>query len=435
MTDVPLNFFILLSFFATLKLHVEEDKKKTLLWSSLFALSFGLALMTKIVVSFLPLLFVLLFLLKTNDLRKKKLIGIASLLGLMIAAPWHIYMIKIHGWEFLRAFLAPHLVSAVENNESHIGWGYYINQMIISNPALVLGFCSLYFYIRYRRKLSSSLENSEKYMFITLFSWFLVGFVIFTIAPTKVSHYSLYILFPALLLSVKFYSQRNLLIQNPRELWFLFTILLISSLWSFGWILRQDIKNIANHQFSPYTMSFLIIILALVLVGILVRKSELEKLANSLLPGFSQVLILLILLRLVFFNAFVPNGEIAGGMKTAYILEEVDGKSFVYLYNEHNGSDSLNPQLAWYSKGWLTGWRKGKSFRPVPVPENRINYKSLRKLDRFPGEIVVYYMPQNIYLAQAAARDILETRPLLEQTGRYLIFGMKRWDRRKGKIL
>ena len=434
MTDVPLNFFILLSFYSIILL-CEENEKKNVIWSGLFALAFGLGLMTKIVVSFIPVLFVLIFIFNENDFKKKILLVLAVFAGLAIALPWHIYMYQIHGWQFLKAFIAPHLYSAVENNESRLNFLYYFNQLVIANPFISISFIAVFYYRRDFRSQIRNFSNLEKYIFLTVLIWFVFGFVIFTIALTKLSHYCLYILFPAMLLCGKFYSMRKTLLKSPRETWIVLSILVISTIWSFGWALRQDMKSIMAFHFSSFTIAFLIIVISLILIGFLAKNSSLDKFAGQTLQRLSFVFIILILVRMFFINAFIPNGEVSGGMKTAFVLEQVDGKSFVYLFHSHNGSDTLNPQLAWYSKGWITGWRKGKTFVPIGMPENRVSFKILRNIDKYTDDIIIYYMPQNIYMAQATARDIMETRPLLEQSGRYLIFGKKRWDRRKGKIL
>ena len=58
MTDVPLTFFFLLCFWASIKIFEAREAKHLALWAAVFSLSFASALMTKIIISFLPLIFV-----------------------------------------------------------------------------------------------------------------------------------------------------------------------------------------------------------------------------------------------------------------------------------------------------------------------------------------------------------------------------------------
>ncbi len=432
MTDVPLVMFILSSLIALIKFSEAENNTNQWKWILLFALFFGLGLMTKIVVSFIPLLFALIYFIYSGK-RVRILMIFSVLAGILLALPWHIYMAAQHGWEFSRAFLAPHLYQGVENNTSYLGFSYYINQMIIANPFLLLTFVFIFLAIFRFRKIRRNLEARETALFMLLMLWFVSGFIVFSLSPTKMAHYMLYILPPAVILAVKFYVMKDAIIASKKELWTVTCLLLICALWSFGWIIRQDMKLIvSDFVFTSYSSIFLIVLLGSIATIIIFKEEVLNLFVRGTLSKMALVFLFFLILRVAMSNSFVNPGEVNGAVKTSWIIEDTDDKAFVYIYHEHNASDSLNPQLAWYLRGWTCGWRKGKSMINIPMPEKMINLKSIIELDDFPDFLVIYYLPQNKYMAETGARFILETRPLLEQSGRYLVFGKKRHERKKG---
>ena len=432
MTDVPLVMFILCTLITLIKFSESEKNGKQWLWIILFALFFAFGLMTKIVVSFIPILFALVYFCYFGK-RKRIMLILSVFLGILLALPWHVYMAMHHGWEFSRAFFAPHLYQGVENNTSYLGFSYYLNQMIIANPFLLLTFVFVFISIFRFRKIRRNLENKENVLFMLLLIWFVSGFIIFSISPTKMAHYMLYILPPAVILALKFYQLKDVIIASKKELWTVTVLLLICSLWSFGWIIRQDMKLIvSDFAFTPYSAVFLIVVLASLASVFIFSEEVLNIFVRGTLSKMALVFLFFLILRVAMSNSFVNPGEVNGAVKASWIIEDTDDKTFIYIYHEHNASDSLNPQLAWYTKGWTCGWRKGKSMVSIPMPEKTINLKSIIELDDYPDYLVIFYLPQNKYLAETGARFILETRPLLEQSGRYLVFGKKRYNRKKG---
>ncbi len=446
MTDIPLVAFILISLWAMLKLLESERKYQTLIWTLILALAFGAALMTKIVISFLPLLFIAVALFRKEFKRFRFPLILASVLGIGIALPWHIYMIKTHGYEFYRAFFAPHIYSSVESNSPILGLFYYLNQMIVANPFLLLGliFIPLYYW-KFRPKIDINADEAindkierkiqiKAFLTEVLVIWLGLGFVIFSIAQTKLPHYLLYLIPPAILLAGKYIRESEKSTINARLRWFILSFLVISIFWAFNYDLRQGIKNLLTfREFQFQAFVFILIAVALVGYGIRAGSSNL----NNLLAVFSRKLFFLFLIflviRLVLSNSLYPPGNTFGAAITADNIQKFRKHTFVYVYHRHNASDSLNPQLAWYTKGWSSGQMKGHKILNVPLPKNLVNLQTIASTDILSNLMLIYQIPEDFALAHTVIREISEVRPMIRRTSDYAIFGAVHNYRKPGK--
>ena len=151
------------------------------------------------------------------------------------------------------------------------------------------------------------------------------------------------------------------------------------------------------------------------------------------MPRVLYFIVIILVIRLIMFNVNNKDIYILGGEHTAKVLERSGSDSFVYIYHEYNGSDSLNPQLAWYSHGWNLHERPGKYYYPVPMPKNKISMKAISSTDKFANAILVYYVPDNIELAYGVIREIKKTRNIMYLTKNYIIFGTVKRKRQKEK--
>jgi len=446
MTDIPLVAFILMSLWTLLKLLESDRKYKTLLWTLILAIAFGAALMTKIVISFIPLLFILIALFRPEFKRYRFPLILASILGIGIALPWHLYMIKAHEYEFYRAFYAPHLYSSVENNSPILGLFYYINQMIVSNPFLLLGliFIPLYYWkFRPKRELNPEIEINDKiekkiqikaYLTEVLVMWLGIGFVIFSLAETKNPHYLLYLIPPAILLAGKYFRESEKSTISPRLRWFILSVLVISIFWSFNYDLRQGIKNLLTlREFQFQSFMFILMAGALIGYGFKAASSNLEKLLAVFSRKLCFLFLILLVIRLVLTNSLYPPGNTFGGKVTADYLQKFHKQTFVYVYHRHNASDALNPQLAWYTKGWSIGKMKNHKMLNVPLPRNLVNLNTISSTDTLSNIMLIYQIPQDFALAHTVMRELGEVRPLIRRTSDYAIFGSVQKYRKPGK--
>lgn len=428
MTEVPVIFFSLLSFWSLVKLFETTEKRKWL-FGFIFGLSFASALMTKIIVSFLPLLFAIGFLLFFFRKLKYVLFGIG--LGIILAFPWHYYMYEVYGSDFLNAFLVPHLYTSVENNVPELGIFYYLNQLIITNPFTILSFVSLYnliFKKLYRRK-----EQGKNFITYTLAVWFFLTFMLFSFAVTKLPHYSIYFLVPSVILSVLVFDNIETEKHNPRFLWFVFTLLLISTLWSVGTDLREGFKLLLiNYKLTLPVVIFIIIVLSLIVTGTILRKQFFEKIKIIYYLRLSYVILIILVIKLVIFTSFSSQEKEAGAKKTVEFIDHLRQDKIIYLFQFYNTSDTLNPQLEWYFKTSNYGKIIAPELIKISLVSDRLDIRSLRKIDNYPNQFVVYYIPFETDLTNMVIEDIVQTRKIILQTRKYIVFGRKKTDRPVG---
>jgi hypothetical protein len=127
--------------------------------------------------------------------------------------------------------------------------------------------------------------------------------------------------------------------------------------------------------------------------------------------------------KVILLNFASPAGDSFGALKTADILNSINSNSFVYLYHESTPADSINTQLDWYTNGWLSGWRKGKTYIHINQPKDYVDYENLSKTYDFPDLFVVYYVHRNISIKTAVMKELYLTRSILLRKNNYIIFG------------
>lgn len=465
MTDVPLLFFILLSFWLLIKIFESKSDFSTAIYSILLSISFASGLMTKIVVSFIPVIFFIVFLFSAINFRKKISVIITFLVGVSFAAPWHIFMAKKYGYEFYSAFLGKHFYSVVENNSKGLGIFYYINQLILSNPFLILCFIGLAIWIvgiiSYRIKKkhqadSLNYDNSQelrgsnyfvpkmpiidnfklrctdigKFTAYSSIAVFIVLFSGFSLGMTKLPHYNIYMIPWAVIISGIFYEKIYDGLSSARLKWYIIISLMLSTVWSFNYELRQNIKDLLVFR-SIHTdaVFFILIVLAGIIVPLIYR-DKLEKINLLAFDKIAYLVLIVLLMKLLMINTLIPPGQISGAKVMAHIFEETKRSSYIYMYHKANTSDTLNPQLAWYMNGWNIGTRKGKMVLNVPLPLGTIDFKQIEKTDVLTHAFLLYYLPEEKYLAQAVINEIASVRPIIRQTRNYILFGIVHSERK-----
>lgn len=430
MTEIPIIFFSFLCLWSLIKIGESEKSSKSFLLSLIFGLSFAFSLMTKIVVSFLPLLFAIIYLIyRRKDL---KYILLALFIGLMLAFPWHYYMYSNYGESFLKAFFVPHIYSAVENNVPQAGFFYYFNQLIISNPFAIFAFISILVIIKF--KILGQRTGIQSYLLTTIIIWFFSLFTIFSLSITKLPHYIVYFLIPSIILSVKVFDVLETKSISPRTIWYIFSFLIISTLWAIGDGLRADMKIfLKDFTISLPIIIFLIVSAGLLFGGLILKTSILEKIKFTYYSRISYIILLMLVLRIVFYTSFAPTEKEAGAKRTVEFIQHLNQEKCIYLFHFYNTSDTINPQLEWYFKVNTTEKDRRPDDLKISLKNDNLDIRSLRKIDNYPNLFVVYYLPQSVELKLMVVQDILQTRNIVFQTRKYIVFGRKKTDRPVGR--
>lgn len=420
MTDIPLLFFIFLNILSIAKFLESSNKFHKKFYGFLISFTFSLALMTKIVLSFIPLL-TLIFVAKYFPKEVTKKVILYYIIGLSIALPWYFYMSITYGASFVSALFPPHLFSVVEGNYKPLGIFYYINQLLVSNPLLTFAFLNTYF--RIFKKNHNTIFFSRNFLSDIFFFWFLSALIIFSLAPTKLPHYTLYIQLPAFYLALEFIS--ILFVKLPPTFRF-FSILIftIDIFWYFSPNFRQSLQSL---EFVNFPISVIVLLASLSLmffIYIMEKKiDDFKFFSYKTLPSLIFLFSIILIFTTILTNSRKPVGNIFGGEKTAKILLKNKESSFVYVFHKVNNSDTLNPQLAWYTNGLFFGKDKGKKIYFIPIPMNKIGLAEIKKVEKFPNQMIIYYIHSNKIQRKILTEYILAKRKILLVTPNYIVFG------------
>jgi len=434
MTDVPVVTLSLISLWSILKIKESARLSRQFLFVFFFILSFAAALMSKVLVSFLPLSFVLVFMFEKGLKSQKTLLIIGTVGAISAALPWHFHMIITYGHEFYKVFFASHIYSAVEGNTSNIGFFYYLNQLIIANPFFILAILLTVMILIKRKVLSALIQNRDSYLTKVVILWFGILLLLFSVSMTKLPHYLVYLVVPALLLGCLIFQEHKVFMRTGRKIWLLLSLILLSFIWSLSFELRQGIKLLLTlNSFSLSGFLFLISGLFLLIVSFVFSDSQLRTMGQKILPRLSYAILTILVVRLIVYNFMLNPANITGGLETAEYLKRTDKNTYVYVYHKHNQSDKFNPQLAWYTNGWNIGKVKGKSVINVPLPKRGIDFNVIADTDSLYNLHLIYYIPDDKNLARTVIRELRQTRPIIKHTKNYIIFGAYHWARPKGK--
>ncbi len=425
LADIPAVAFILATLFFVLKTLESEGKKQILIYSLLFSLSFLCAIMTKAIIGLLPLLFIGISFFNKEKKKQILFLLLSSLIAVIISLPWYIFISAKQGSGFISSFFP--IYDLIEFN--HLGILNYFNQLIISNPFMIFGFIYILFALKKINKLSANSEHG-KYLNNILGYWYLFVFIILSVALSNHPNIIVYLLPSAILLSLKFFDSIHLITKSNRIVWIFVTALIAFFFWSFIYELRMEVELLSKGgQYSIYTLLFIILIIVSILGAFLLPKKILDKMSPSGLYYSITLLPYLMIFKVILLNLAAPTGDSYGAVRTADVLNSTNSKSFIYLYHESIPADSMNTQLDWYTDGWLSGWRNGKTYIPVKQTKNYVDYENLRKTDEFPELFIVYYVHRNISIKSAVMKELLSTRSIISKKNNYIIFGRKNSER------
>lgn len=369
MTEVPLMAFILVCLYGLL-----EGR-----WW-LIAIGLAAALLTKMTVSVLPVLFAIPFIFRKES-RFSTLLGIT--VGVALAAPWYAYMCATYGQEFYMAFLSSHVFSNVEASSKSLGLLYYINQLVLGQPLIVFGF----FYVLALPIRRHALPGRRDTLAWITLLWFLGILFIFSIAQTKNPHYTVMLIPPAILLTV--YGLERLLHTGSRRtivIAYLFSVVAI--IYSLVPSARSAIKM------DPLGMWTIAILIVAVLATVFLLTFPNRAIDTLAVRGFRPVVYGITAIAFMHSIAIVwrgHEGQIIGGSDAATVLMESGSKSFVYLYHQQNDGDKFNPQLSWYTTGWMNGWLNNKTYVQAALPIDSVDISTLAEVAVSSQPYVVYY--------------------------------------------
>ncbi len=338
--DYPYTFFILLSFYLIFLFNEKKDYKY-LIFSGV---SLGMCLMIKILVGFyIPLvLFVSYFLIRDKVSYKFKDLIVLTSIGIVIALPWHLYMLVNFGTAFTDYFLKFHIyqriVEGVEFNQKSSGVLYHINYLFSIIPYSILMFPGIIFDFKNYQNLD------WKKIFVLV--WFISGLIIITLLKTKLEVYVLMILVPGCFLIplyIRQLSGKNIL-HNTVLIFFT----LLNVLWYLSETYRPQIKNFIFREnfFVDAIVVISILLLFFLSAKYLADKIELKK------SYYIFILIFFVTVNLYYLFS-VPHW--VNMYKLSGVHEYIQthpGKEIIYIGTNYRH----NPQFSFYFNGSNLNW-------------------------------------------------------------------------------
>ena len=189
-TDMALSAFLVLGFLFFFYAYIKNKGY----FYILSAASFALATLTKgPVFALLPAATIGIYLFWTKGFKAVPRMPVlaALIFFLLIASPWYLIMIKMHGKNFTEAFFGFQNITRFMESEHKIGSQFYYNI-----PAILAGFfpwsvfLPLAFWHMYKKlRNTHDASRTTKNNIIFLLAWFSVIFVFFTISSTKLPTY------------------------------------------------------------------------------------------------------------------------------------------------------------------------------------------------------------------------------------------------------
>ena len=419
MSDVPLMFFCLGALTSLLRLVEADEQSQVRRWTLLFGLCFWAALMTKIVVSFLPLLFVMiLWFAASLDAQKRKTLLWSSLAAMLAAAPWYFNMLISYGPEFYSALAPPHLYKMAEGGPQSRSWWFYLNRLLVDTPLLLAGLGGLL------PTLWRRIRGDRKVDVLLLVSavWFVFTFVVFSLAKTRMPHYILMML-PPLVIGIAHCVYDLTRAESRPSVW---QRLAIGSIpLALPWSLSEDLRSAIRDGFAGADFGPAVWLLpALILALFVWRGAGLTRFAARVIIILCVGAALSLHVRAWYYSFATAERQDDGAVRVAALLERSSVDSLLVLTHARNLGDLLVPQLTWYTDGWALNRRAGRFAEVRGLPEWQWDPRLLEVADElWPNATIVYHFsPDYGAVVDSTSTRLQEKRQLLETETRYMIF-------------
>lgn len=236
--EVPLVFFVLLALLCIVKARDADGMQRVLVWSALFGGAFGAALLTKLTISLLPLVFLLPVRRFWSERRGiLAYLWAGAIFGLGIALPWYVHEATLHGAAFFKEIFMPLVFFPGVYRPQPLGIFYYINLLLIANPIVIFAFA--YRVLVVLKKVNT--KPRHPYLEYNILLWSGAGLVLFSAALVKMPQYAVYLVVPIILLSVRGFEEIATHFANHRLIWSMLSALIALTVWAFSPAIRASL--------------------------------------------------------------------------------------------------------------------------------------------------------------------------------------------------
>lgn len=353
MPHVPLVLFLLLAFVAVQEVLHARDTMQRSSWSVVYALAVGCSVLLDTVLGCASLLLAL------HAHRKgARSVVIAAGAGLLLAVPWFVNLILLHGSPALRAMLASSLLVHGADGFSLRAVPMHLVDMLASQPLVIIAIMGLVVSMGHRRAGEATMTVSDTKRLLRL--WGMAGLIICCLP----FHGTAGVAFVLPVFAILTVTERTAVLHafsTTRILTaaFLFVILLV--------VLR--VVDIIGSPDGTNAGSIVILLVAsavLIAAGmarLFPRQRQVR--FNGFMIRQSRMLIpALLVVQCGWHNTSSIREPRDGAKEVAAWLEQSQQRLFTVVVRSENPSDTLVPQLSWYTQGWA-GWTQSQPWRPA----------------------------------------------------------------------
>ena len=407
LAEMQIMLFILISLWLIIKITEIDGLIAKILLSTILVPSIIAALAGSTVLAVFPIFFAATAISFAANWRDKLIIWISTAIGLAIS--------YLFGFLSISSFEITYFVQSIENH---------------TNLPAPLLFAFPFIFLLLKGNLLGGMVNSKKILLIIILLWSIVGLASVPFVDAK-SNLSFYLIPPLALLTIFIFENFR---QNRYSLfvsWLFAGLMILAAYWTISWELRYDFFSLFEQGTYGWNMIVFALIFKLFLLsGLFFFLKSKETLIRSMLKFSVMIVCAAMVIHAVYYNFTQPPGTKRGALECKYALEELEHDSFVYLYHETKESDEYNSQLDWYLDGWMSSQIDDHAYLPYSMPGNGVNLPKLRKLDKLPTMLIIYFRPDDRSIENGLIDDLAKTRPTIMRTRSYIVFGMVRQGRK-----
>ncbi|MFM8770797.1 MAG: ArnT family glycosyltransferase [Candidatus Kapaibacterium sp.] len=409
--EVIATALVMLAWWSVLRLLTAKTTSERIVPMVTYAVGLAGALLTHLPLSVVALVMIVPAILRRETLQWS--VG-GILLGLALGLPWYAVMISHHGSDF---FLA---LSALASSSGAMSGGFssgpldVVALLVLSSPVLAAALLWVLMGIRHRDILP---ERSDVVL-MTAGLWF-VGMMI-VVALSR--HHTMSAMLPIIPAAsiVSFAMLQTAMRRSAQDM--MLTVLAGMALASIAALLVH-LRLVRSGVMVLGVVGLAGMFVLLLVATSAARRQRLAvRLTKPLINAAIGVTGLAAIATILLGTPSTISGGRTVGLR---MLEDTSvARSFVYLYHRNAPTDNVNSQLAWYTRGWMSGRNPRYSYQPLAMPAEVIDASVVRAGIGAPW--IVYYHPGIAKDVRSEIFELLDADySVAEESGEWVLFEKK----------
>jgi 4-amino-4-deoxy-L-arabinose transferase-like glycosyltransferase len=333
-----LLFFCLAAIYLLIKA-IERDRW---IYTILSGVLLGLGLLTKLSEAIFIIPFA--FLLPWCFAKPKRIwfVGFEIVTSFIVAFPWFMVMASRHPEYWNHVYIGLDTIRAGGYAPSSLAWWYYLNQLLVSMPLIIIVLCTW---------------NASKW-FRSSLTWIVLMMIVLQLVGTKMPHFAFLLLAPAaFLIGTTWDRVREM---SAKGVTILYCLILFVIIWSSSEQLRMFFTHRISWAEIQMPIAGSITIVITMIVALLFWRFIPREPRNAIV--LSTLLLGIALTHLISESASVYDN---GASQIASILQSHPEKNDLIVIHSDFPNEAYAPQLAYRTGGWTLGWIPGKFSRAI----------------------------------------------------------------------